>query len=172
MSCYLAFCLTTGFFLSPEISSDGMVPEELARTSRFHSGGKQEADRLKNERMNRIPNRENMSKSRVANITSTVALFERWLWDSHENESRGIHDIPPDELDVYLADFFGTIKQPNGNNYSPGSLKSLRGYLDFYLRCTNYPYSITSISGIFWKSQEAYKRKINEIRKEMASQLR
>ncbi|XP_064597225.1 uncharacterized protein LOC135463739 isoform X6 [Liolophura sinensis] len=150
-------------------TSGVMVQAERLRTSGSYTRAKEEDEQLRRERMSRIPNRENMSKSRLANITSTVALFERWLWVSHEQEKRGIHDIYPEELDGYLTEFFSTIKQPNGNNYSPGSLSSLRGYLEFYLRCTNYPASITGNSGVFQQSQAAFRRKINEIRQEMAT---
>lgn len=146
-----------------------MVQAEKLRTFVAYSRAKEEAGELRRKRISRIPNRENMSKSRLANITSTVALFERWLWDSHEHENRDMQDICPEELDVYLSEFFSTIRQPNGSNYSPGSLSSLRGYLEFYLRCTNYPASITGNSGIFQESQAAFRRKINEIKKEMAS---
>ncbi|XP_064597226.1 uncharacterized protein LOC135463739 isoform X7 [Liolophura sinensis] len=151
-----------------EIWSGNMAQAERGKAGSY-TRAKKEAERLKNERMSRIRNRETMSKSRVANITSTVALFERWLWDFHDQEKRGMHDIPPEELDVYLEEFFSTIKQPNGKNYSAGSLRSLRGYLDFYLRCTDYPLSITTGSGAFSRSYEAYRRKVMEIRMDMAT---
>lgn len=146
-----------------------MAQADRGKPQESYIRAKREAERLRNERLSRIPNRERMSKSRVANITSTVALFERWLWDSHDDEKRGIHDIPPEELDLYLVEFFSTIKLPNGKNYSAGSLRSLRGYLDFYLRCADYPTSITNGSGAFSRSYDAYKRKIMEIRMEMAT---
>ncbi|XP_064597224.1 uncharacterized protein LOC135463739 isoform X5 [Liolophura sinensis] len=125
--------------------------------------------RLRAERLKRIPNREEMSKSRLVNITSTVGLFEGWLWSRHEQEQRGIHEIAPQELDLYLAEFFSTIRLPNGSNYSPGSLKSLRSYLDFYLKCTGYPVSITcATSNTFRESHLAYRQKLREIKIEMS----
>lgn len=171
-------CLTSGFLFSPDLERVrdesftaglmcGLVTDVDAPVG--DSQSRMNSKRLRSERLKRIPNREEMSKSRLVNITSTVGLFEGWLWHSHGQEHRGIHEIAPQELDRYLAEFFSTIRLPNGSNYSPGSLKSLRSYLDFYLKCTGYPESITcSASNAFRVSQMAYRQKLREIKMEMS----
>ncbi|XP_064597219.1 uncharacterized protein LOC135463739 isoform X1 [Liolophura sinensis] len=125
---------------------------------------------LKLKRLSRIPNKLVMSKARLRNITSAVGVFEHWLWETHTEETRGIHEIQPEQLDTYLCDFFVHVRLPNGYNYSLSSFKSLRSNLDFYLKCTNYPASVTT-SDVFRQSQAAFRTKYNELKAQSAQNI-
>lgn len=106
----------------------------------------------------RISNLESKPKSTVRNLVSAVRSFECWL-DSHyakpEDKGRNIEDIPPKELDEYLVDFFAVVTKQSGKQYDRDSFKSVRSYLDRFLKERQYPYSISK-SGMFVKSQESY----------------
>lgn len=73
-----------------------------------------------------------------------------------------MHEIPPGELDEYLAEFFTDLRLPSGEEYKLESLCPLRSYLERYLKDCGYPESIIS-SSAFAKSQEAYRRKKEHI---------
>ena len=52
-------------------------------------------------------------------------LFESFL--SMQNETRKIHEIPPSELDEHLSTFFLSVRQKNGNEYEPVTLRNISG---------------------------------------------
>lgn len=165
-------------FLSPESMEASAKPTNTnsdqrqswyARTDNSHKpSDKQKVHTL--ERSNRNPNQQGMSKARKGNIASAVRVFERWLWEANREEKRGMHKIPPEELDKYLCDFFVQVRLPNGSNYSLSSFKSLRSNLDFYLKCANYPVSVTT-SYSFRQSQAAFRKKMNVIKALSAQNL-
>ncbi len=57
----------------------------------------------------------------------------RWL-KSENNESRPIEQIPQNELEVYLSEFFNSIRQKNGQEYEPGTLKAKENSINRYLK--------------------------------------
>lgn len=77
-------------------------------------------------------------------------------------------EIPPPELDVLLVDFFNTVKKPNGEDYNPGSLRSLRTNLARYLKENTYPYSIVTAE-IFVNSQMAFKQRMRLLESRLSS---
>jgi len=75
-------------------------------------------DRLKNNNTSRKTN-------------SDVNKLKLWL--AGQNEEGEIHEIPPQELDLYLARFFMTTQRCDGGNYEPDTLKSIQGSINRYL---------------------------------------
>lgn len=87
-----------------------------------------------------------------------VKKFESWLGTNYSSDNRPIEDIPPSELDLYLAQFFSTVTSNHQGDYGYNSLRALRSGLERHLREKNYPHSITS-SSVFSKSQIAFRRR-------------
>lgn len=94
----------------------------------------------------------------VTSMAAAVGTFERWLWQKYSQENRGITDIPPVELDQFLADFFREIRTPSGTDYKPESFVGLKCYLGRYLKETNYP-ALLSSSRVFQKAREAFRER-------------
>ncbi|XP_064597104.1 uncharacterized protein LOC135463662 isoform X3 [Liolophura sinensis] len=105
--------------------------------------------RISSERLALIP------RQTVTSMAASVGTFERWLWSNYKHETRTITDIPPVELDEYLAEFMLKVVTPSGADYKPRSFAMLRSCLGRYLKETNYPETIL-ISPLFVKSREAY----------------
>ncbi|XP_064596913.1 uncharacterized protein LOC135463552 isoform X25 [Liolophura sinensis] len=104
------------------------------------------------------------SKSAASLRLETVALnvFKYWMQKNAVGDNRGIEDIPPEELDEYLSQFFRTATRRDGSHYSPSSLFSLRSGLESYLNSKCYSGSI--ITGrVFPKSQLAFKTRRIEL---------
>ena len=57
-------------------------------------------------------------------------LFESFL--SMQNETRKIHEIPPSELYEHLSKFFLSVRQKEGNEYEPVTLKNMLGSFERY----------------------------------------
>lgn len=103
----------------------------------------------------RIRNANQLPIATIRNIVTCVRTFERWLSESTYADSRPIVEIPPVELDQCLADFYRSIKTPQGTEYKLQSKLCLRSNLDRYLKHNEYP-SIVS-SPVFHKSQAAFR---------------
>ncbi|GAB1605057.1 uncharacterized protein LOC115220303 [Argonauta hians] len=74
------------------------------------------------------------------------------------NESRNPERIPPDELDNYLSSFFMVVRKADGSEYEPKTLRAIMASIERYLRCRNYPASITR-DYIFSKTRDSLKEK-------------
>lgn len=103
------------------------------------------------------------SRTTFAMFASCVGTMHRWIQRKYPDEHRTIEDIPPIELDFYLAGFFQEVKKPSGTDYSPESLRTLRSYIQGYLETKNYPESITK-SRTFLKSQQVYSHRRVQLR--------
>ncbi|XP_064597062.1 uncharacterized protein LOC135463632 isoform X15 [Liolophura sinensis] len=103
------------------------------------------------------------SRTTFAMFASCVGTMHRWIQRKYPDEQRNIENIPPDELDFYLAGFFQEVKKPSGMDYSPESLRTLRSYIQGYLETKNYPESITK-SRTFLKSQQVYSQRRIQLR--------
>lgn len=90
------------------------------------------------------------------NIAGAVASFWRWSRQIELPTDRQLFEIPPQELDGYLAQFFQAAKKPNGEDYNARSLISIRTHLSRYLRDNNYSECIAQ-SPLFRRSQWALK---------------
>lgn len=89
-------------------------------------------------------------------ILSDVRKFQSWVSGPQYKETRPIQEIPPQELDRYMASFLRGVKTRHGDNYDPNSLHSLRCNIDRYLKDCSYPYSLTK-SVEFYQSQAVMK---------------
>lgn len=67
-------------------------------------------------------------------------LFETFL--QTKQEPRQIHHIPAAELNSYLCEFILRVRQKDGTDYEPTSLRSIISSLDRYLKRHNYNISI------------------------------
>ncbi|CAE1157450.1 unnamed protein product [Acanthosepion pharaonis] len=74
------------------------------------------------------------------------------------NESRSPEMIPPVELDNYLSSFFMVVRKADGSEYEPKTLRAIMASIERYLRCRNYPVSITR-DYIFSKTRDSLKEK-------------
>ncbi|XP_064606267.1 uncharacterized protein LOC135471122 isoform X4 [Liolophura sinensis] len=91
-----------------------------------------------------------------------IRTFQRWIQAKPFNELRDIGNIPPVELDKYLAKFFTAVKTQTGGNFSRKSFYLLRSCLDRYLQSISYPLSI-SHSREFFRSQVAFRLRLRSI---------
>ncbi|XP_064605695.1 uncharacterized protein LOC135470590 isoform X5 [Liolophura sinensis] len=57
----------------------------------------------------------------VAKTRGHVSMFQNWLRNQPSPELRKMEDIPPVQLDTYLAAFFRTVKRHTGEDYGPSS---------------------------------------------------
>ena len=72
-------------------------------------------------------------------------------------ELRPIDQIPPNELNILLAEFFMKVKKSDGKDYEPCSLDSLKGSLERHLREREYPKSIVVDKEFFLNDFEGKK---------------
>ena len=101
-----------------------------------------------NERISFIQSRENINTTRK--INSAMRMFEQYL-NSAKTEFRPVCTIPPEELDIYLQEFYVGIRKEVKNynvpevekQYQPGSLESFQQMINRYLRLNNYGKDIT-----------------------------
>lgn len=101
----------------------------------------------------RVVSAEKKPPHTVLDIVKAVTTLERWLWNKYK-ESRNVEEIPAEELDAYLAEFFQILKRPNGQRYGPASISNYRHHLDRFLKDHQYPYSLSK-SREFANSQRA-----------------
>lgn len=89
-------------------------------------------------------------------------LFEGFL--QTKQESRQIHAIPPSELNTYLCEFILRVRQKDGTDYEPTSLRSIVSSLDRYLKRHNY--SVSIIRGTeFRETMDVLSNKGKELKK-------
>lgn len=67
-------------------------------------------------------------------------LLEDYL--TEKQEYRNIHEIDPEELNGYLCEFILRVRQRDGKEYEPTTLRSIISSLDRYLKEHNYQTSI------------------------------
>lgn len=103
-----------------------------------------------------------VSETTALNTRSAVSIFERWLFENFHPEVatkyEKIEEIPVEELDEYLSQFWPTVKKQNGADYQVESLVQLRTRLDRHLRHAGYSQSIVK-SQCFARSQKAFKER-------------
>lgn len=117
----------------------------------------------------RTSRRVRKHNSTKRNMNAVVRVFERWL-RVNSNDERPILAISPEELDLYLVDFFTTIKKPSGDDYTPLSLCVYRTSLEKYLKEHEYGASLMSVS--FRQSQKAFRQKKIQLEEAMNQAVR
>ena len=86
-----------------------------------------------------------------------------------KKEERGIHLIPPNELDPLLASFLVTVRQKDGSDFEPYTLRSIISSVDRKLRRTKYGHSIigTGMKDVsFNLAREALKAKQKQLKQQ------
>ncbi|XP_009951219.1 PREDICTED: uncharacterized protein LOC104347785, partial [Leptosomus discolor] len=94
--------------------------------------------------------------------SSDIKVFKDWLVLHCPLETREIHELPPKELDDYLASFYSSAKRQNGTDFSANSLHFFQKSIERHLRDHDYEYSV--VKGLeFRASQEALKVKQQQL---------
>lgn len=87
-----------------------------------------------------------------------IKVFKDWLAFHCPLETREVYELPPQDLDNYLALFYSSAKRQNGTDFSPCSLHFFQSSIERYLKDHSYKYSV--VRGLeFRASQEALKQK-------------
>ena len=81
-----------------------------------------------------------------------------------QNETRDLHNIPPNELSPLLAKFIVSVKQKNGQEFQPSYMRGIIGSVERHLRRHNYGYSVLHDLQ-FSKMQDTLKSKQKELKK-------
>ncbi|XP_060567334.1 zinc finger MYM-type protein 2-like [Ruditapes philippinarum] len=109
-----------------------------------------------------IENEEN--KNTLKKTLSDVAKFERFL--ESKQETKQCHQIEPDLLDEYLANFILSVRKPDGDEYEPSTIRNMVGSIDRKLRRQRYPHKIFSEqSNIFQLSRDALHAKQKSLKR-------
>ena len=82
-----------------------------------------------------------------------------------QNETRELFQIPPAELDPLLSQFFIGVRQRDGSEYEPASLRGMLGSFERVLRSKTYGHSLIS-SPLFHKSKAALRSKQKNLKQQ------
>ncbi|XP_064596994.1 uncharacterized protein LOC135463599 isoform X8 [Liolophura sinensis] len=93
--------------------------------------------------------------SNTRDIIAAAGTLECWLVTA-KGDRRQVETIPPEELDLYLVEFFSLLKRRDGRDYDPRAFVNFRSAMDYFLAHKNYPVSIRR-SELFRNSQWAFK---------------
>ena len=105
---------------------------------------------------------QNENKNTKRKTVSHMNLLQDFLVT--QNELRNITDIHPENLDILLAQFFVSVRQKNGSEYEPTSLRNMLSSFERELRNRQYGESlVTSIK--FAKTRAALKSKQKDLKK-------
>ncbi|XP_010188018.1 PREDICTED: uncharacterized protein LOC104544762 [Mesitornis unicolor] len=89
---------------------------------------------------------------------SAIKRFKDWLVLRCPPEMREVCQLPPQDLDRYLAAFYSSARRQNGAEFSAGSLQFFQGSIERYLKEHGYEHSV--VKGLeFRASQKAWKLK-------------
>ncbi|KAL9969542.1 hypothetical protein ACROYT_G021767 [Oculina patagonica] len=82
----------------------------------------------------------NQNKNTQKSTNNWVKVFD--LWRTERSELRKLEDIPEDELDDVLCQFYAKIRKKSGEEYEPDSLAVMQGSLDRHLKNSGRNYSV------------------------------
>ncbi|XP_064597160.1 uncharacterized protein LOC135463699 isoform X5 [Liolophura sinensis] len=122
----------------PDMTTQAMLARRRATCQRVRS---------------RIDNIQDKSYITVKHLVGSVATLETWLQACGEH--RCTEDIPPEELDPLLVDFFSNVKKLDGGDYDPTSFACLRSYIERFLVDKGYRFSLRK-SSAFARSHQAF----------------
>ncbi|VDI15478.1 Hypothetical predicted protein [Mytilus galloprovincialis] len=84
---------------------------------------------------------DDQKKKSTVNCTKRdLKLLYKWLVG--KGELRSIEDIPHNELDAFLSEFYITLKRENGQEYEPGTFDGIRASIERYLKEKEYSHSL------------------------------
>lgn len=150
------FCTGSGFWSTAQPTTSAVIHTVDGGTEVNPGGGLNTSaiDRIDNRRIwERVVPVANRCRAAVGNMVRAVGALERWWWRKYE-ESRPMEEMPAEDLDNYLTEYFSTLRRPDGSDYEQASLKNFRSLLDRFLRDHKYPYSLCK-SSVFARSQRA-----------------
>ncbi|KAM6294787.1 LOW QUALITY PROTEIN: uncharacterized protein KIAA1958 homolog [Aegotheles albertisi] len=101
-------------------------------------------------------------KKKRSHYLGDIKIFKDWLVFHHPTETREISELPPQDLNNYLASFYHSAKKQNGGDFSSTSLHFFQGNIERYLKDRNYEYSVVKGSE-FRASREALKLKHQQL---------
>ena len=116
---------------------------------------KQENEMVENDTFAFVESMKN--KNTKSKTTSDLKNFKEWMRNENLNEDRNLEDIPPRELDMYLARFFLTVRKQDKEEYEPDTLKSFQSSFQRYLAEKGYA-SIILKDDCFKHSREMFSR--------------
>lgn len=90
-----------------------------------------------------------------------IMVFLEFL--NTENETRNIHEIPPNELKVLAKKFVLSVTKRNGEEYEPCSIRAFLQSIDRYLRKNGYPLSLLNDKE-FSEVQDILKKKQKQLK--------
>ncbi len=93
-----------------------------------------------------------------------LAMFKRFIFNENAEE-RDPMDIPPNQLDIYIAAYLTKIKISATQEYQPGTLQNKLSSLARHFRDNQYPHSLTD-SKIFPKTNKSLKTKQKELKQQ------
>ncbi|KAM7541400.1 hypothetical protein Aperf_G00000036144 [Anoplocephala perfoliata] len=93
---------------------------------------------------------------------SDMKVIHRYLVQV-KNDTREIHEIPPQDLCNYIQDFIITAKKKDGHEYEPESLKAFVHSLERHLKYHNYPHSVLK-DPEFAPARLVLSQRLNELR--------
>jgi hypothetical protein len=79
----------------------------------------------------------NRNKNTAQKTEGNTKIMYNWLSEICK-ETRKMHEIPPTELNMYLARFFLSIRRPDGSEYEPDKIRGYLGSFSRHLRDNGY----------------------------------
>ncbi|XP_074783814.1 uncharacterized protein LOC141970830 [Athene noctua] len=145
---------------APETGFGGSVTEDSVEKGEASGSGQAPppAAPLSPERPPASSHKNVLKKKKRNHNTGDIKVFKDWLVLHYPSEIRDIHELPPQDLDSYLALFYSCAKRQNGADFSASSLHFLQKNIERYLTDHNYGYSVVKGSE-FRAAQEAFKVK-------------
>ncbi|XP_064596911.1 uncharacterized protein LOC135463552 isoform X23 [Liolophura sinensis] len=101
----------------------------------------------------------------IRKAQAAIRTFEFWLKTVHPSDAMKTADIPPEQLNTFLAEFFLKIRKMNGLEYLPNSFAALRSGIEFHLADVGYPCSIKH-SNIFHDTRMAFRKRKESLEKQ------
>ena len=108
---------------------------------------------------------EQKSKNTERSTKTFLNTWKRWHWCQNTGETRKIEEIPKEELNELLKHFYWEIWKTNGEDFEPGSLRTIQRGLDRHLLRNEVGFSIIG-DEVFKASNEALSAKLKALKKE------
>lgn len=88
--------------------------------------------------------KNNRNKNTARKTEGNVKILYNWLTEVC-TEARKLYEIPPPELNMYLARFFLSVRRPGGSEYEPETLRGYLGSFARHLRENGYQHNILEL---------------------------
>ena len=83
---------------------------------------------------------QNENANTLKKTLGHIKLFREYL--QSKGEAREMYNIPPNELEPLLSNFFVNVRTKDGGEYEPTTLRSMLGSFERFLRRHDYGYSV------------------------------